>query len=265
MKFETLSVPSGSSKESVEVVTIDKGGMLGWKDLEYAGYSGSKFPGIQYAPDKVTIIGPAMTPPPQVPVAWDLSHGRRFVNFFWSMQNLESFRIKNLQNIFEAEVSAASKTPEALSMQYSKVFGNCSLTNKSEYVKCRSNTIQSHFKKAAVAYANNLLYRVSIRSTYTDEDFKPETIRFTNYLCGANGWYRVDYLNQPGAGYKPSDPRLEISLLDGGQAYFIQFNKKLEAPFKGLYVRAMSKNQITIGSSDELLMFSAFPPTFLSE
>jgi hypothetical protein len=260
MNYETLSVPNGSTKESVEVVTIDKGGMLGWKDLDYAAYSGVTYPGF-------TTVGgaPAIAAPSPIPVAWDLSHGRRFVNFFWSMQNLESFRIKNLQNSFEAEVNAPGKNPEQLSLQYSKVFGSCSLANKSDYVKCRSNGFQNHFKKAAVAYANNLLYRVTIRPTLTDADFKPETIHFTNYLCGTNGWYRVNYLNKANAGYKPSDLTLELSLLDGGQAYFIQFNRKLEAPLRALFVRAMTKNQIKVGTAGEIMAFPSFPGTFLSE
>ena len=265
MKYETLMVPNGSSKEPVEVVTIDKGGMLGWKDLDYAGYSGTKFPGVQYAADKKTVIAPAMTPPAQIPVAWDLSHSRRFVNFFWSMKKLESFRIKNLQNLYEVEVTSAGKNPEVLSLQYAKVFGSCSLVSKSEYVKCRSDAMKSHFNKAAVAYANNLLYRVTIRKTFTDADFAPDQIHFSNYMCGTNGWYRVDYLKTPGAGYEPSSKSLELSLLDGGQAFFTQFNQKLKLPLNALYLRAMNKNEFVVGSADELLAFSAFPESFFEK
>jgi hypothetical protein len=265
MNYEILSVPNGSTKEKVEVVTIDKGGMLGWKDLAYAGYSGTKFPGAQYDDEKVTVIAPAMTPPPPIPVAWDLSHARRFVNFFWSMKNLESFRLKNLSYIYDAEVSSADHHTGLLSEQYSKVFGICSLVNKSEYLKCRSDTVKNHFNKAAVAYANNLLYRVTIRKTFTDADFTLDQIHFSNYLCGTNGWYRVDYLNTPYAGYPPSSKTLEVSLIEGGQSYFIQFNQKLELPLKALYVRAMSKNQILVGSADELRTFSGFPASFFSE
>jgi hypothetical protein len=56
-----------------------------------------------------------------------------------------------------------------------------------------------------------------------------------------------------------------LSLLDGGQAFFTQFNQKLKLPLNALYLRAMNKNEFVVGSADELLAFSAFPESFFEK
>lgn len=62
--------------------------------------------------------------------------------------------------------------------------------------------------------SNQILYKVF------DGDFLYP--KFSNYLGGANGWYRVNYNNRPGFGYAPYD--LSISIPTGGYFFLSKYD-----------------------------------------
>jgi hypothetical protein len=262
MQFENNNKIPGL--KNVELVTVDRGGMLGWKDFDYAGYTGKDYPGTLYqSKDSDQVIREAMPKPSPIPVAWDLGHSRRFVNFFWSMKTLKNFRNESLSVLLNAEKSSLYPSSAELTPIYSVIFGKCPLDSENKYRVCRNKAMESSYQRAATAYANNLLYRVAIRSEkYSDLDFAPNKIQFNNYLCGTNGWYRVGYSGK-NSGDEPSSVNLELYLLNGGQPFFIEYNPDLQKPLKGLYLKSLLNQKLVINSINELLTIASFPAEVL--
>jgi hypothetical protein len=145
--------------------------------------------------------------PPTPEVSWDVSHAWRFVNYFWTFE----------------------KTIKELNLNFD-------------------------YKFYRTAYANNL-YRHTLKKT------KDGKFYFANYLCGHDGWYRVNYQcespckegnltgNIPGSyvnnnGTPSGTPSLNKAVIAWGQAYFVKYNKQLQAPMIEMYIRHISNIKI---------------------
>ncbi len=191
--YEQFVTPSG---RTVDVLVFDKGGLFNHSDLKYSGYYEEMFPGWVDETNKIAEIPEPPAPPK---VSWDLSHSRRFVNFYWSFQMITT----------------------ELKIDFS---------NQKKYPS---------LEKSATAYANNLFYKV-IKRWDDHEGYVEGNVYLTNFICGNNGWYRVNYSKRPGFGYAPSS--LSKSAIEGGQAYFIKYNERLYSPMKGLFYQYISKS-----------------------
>jgi hypothetical protein len=99
-----------------------------------------------------------------------------------------------------------------------------------------------NLEKSAKAYANNLFHKTIVRKYNDSRDFLPENIAFTNFICGNNGWYRVNYKDRSNFGYKPSS-LLGEAALTGGQAYFVKYNKSLLEPLLGMRAKLEKKSK----------------------
>jgi hypothetical protein len=180
-EFEKIITPEG---KTVLGMVFDKGGNEGDSDLDYSGYEDLEYPGWTGTKDKKPIL--------QKKSSWDMSHSRRFVNFYWSFEKV----INKLNLIFS------------------------------------NNGDQRTLEESRIAYANNLYYK-TVKLVDKSKNFSAGNVKFTNFLCGNNGWYRVNYSNKSGVGDKPFS--LGKTALTGGQAYFIRFNNSLYLPIKSLY------------------------------
>ena len=105
------------------------------------------------------------------------------------------------------------------------------------------------------AYANNL-YHNTLKKTDDGKFYY-----FANYLCGHDGWYRVNYQcespckegnltgNIPGSylnnyGTPSGTPSLNKAVISWGQAYFVKYNKQLQEPMIEMYIRHISNIKI---------------------
>ncbi len=169
-------------------------------------------------------------PPSQKEVSWDMGHARRFVNFYWSFD----------------------KIINDLGLDFS---------NNREF---------PDLEDSRSAYANNLLYKAA-KKFDSKQAFGRYNVYFTNYLCGNDGWYRVNYQKKPDASTSNSPSKfkgasgLSKSVLEGGQAYFIQYsnNKELLEPIKALY-EGQRKKENPFGGDvyDEINSTASMPEDF---
>ena len=118
------------------------------------------------------------------------------------------------------------------------------------------------YEDLATAYANNLLY-TTLKREASSKNYPNGKVYFTNFLCGNNGWYRVNYLDEPGKGIKPSE--LSKSVLTWGQAYFIKYNDKLYDPMSEMYeihFKQNNKDAVTQNVAEELSTVASMPEDF---
>ena len=193
-EFEKIITPDG---KTVSGMVFDKGGNEGDSDLDYSGYDDLEYPGWIGSKDKKTVLE---KPVKQKISSWDMSHSRRFVNYYWSFD----------------------KTIKDLNLAFS------------------STGVRRSLEESRNAYANNLYYK-TVKLVDEKIGYVVGNVKFTNYLCGNNGWYRVNYNNKNGAGDAPFS--LGKTALSGGQAYFIKFNNSLYLPIKSLYDDEKSKKK----------------------
>jgi hypothetical protein len=193
-EFEKIITPDG---KTVLGMVFDKGGNEDDSDLDYSGYDDLQYPGWRGSKDKKTVLA---KPVKQKISSWDMSHSRRFVNYYWSFD----------------------KTIKDLNLAFS------------------STGVIRTLEESRNAYANNLFYK-TVKLVDEKKGYVVSNVKFTNYLCGNNGWYRVNYNNQDGAGDAPFS--LGKTALSGGQAYFIKFNNSLYLPIKSLYDDEKSKEK----------------------
>jgi hypothetical protein len=218
-EYEQFVTPSG---RTVDVMVFDKGGLFNHSDLKYSGYYEETFPGWADkagVEDETKRISEIPEPPEPPKVSWDLSHSRRFVNFYWSFKLITS----------ELKID---------------------FTNQKKYPS---------LEKSATAYANNLYYKV-IKKWDDREGHVEGNVYLTNFICGNNGWYRVNYSKRPGFGYAPSS--LSKSAVEGGQAYFIRYNERLYSPLKALfkqYITPTTSKSSDQNVFDELNSIASFP------
>ena len=78
--------------------------------------------------------------------------------------------------------------------------------------------------------ANQLIY-----GTFNGDFNKP---LFTNYMNGANGWYRVNYANRRGFGYAPYD--MSIAVVSGGYGFWTPYNKDMKSIMNSLWQMILS-------------------------
>lgn len=72
-------------------------------------------------------------------------------------------------------------------------------------------------------FANQYAYRVlDIQVSNIDDPISDWRPRFTNFLDGSNGWYRVNYSGSDGFGYGPYD--LSAGAITGGYGFLARFN-----------------------------------------
>lgn len=228
-----------SEGNTVLGMVFDKGGNEDDTDLKYSGYLGNIYPGkntfqkqnfidkktankiitvqmqwdqlkkdlkeifkerITVFDDDLMMSIKEISPPTPPKVSWDMSHSRRFVNYYWSFD----------------------KTIKDLNLAFS------------------STGVRRSLEESRNAYANNLFYK-TVKLVEEKKGYVVSNVKFTNYLCGNNGWYRVNYNNKDGAGDAPFS--LGKTALSGGQAYFIKFNNSLYLPIKSLYDDEKSKKK----------------------
>ena len=203
--FNSRSGYDGKNRTMV----FDLGGFYGFSHYDYSGYYEKKYPGwIGSKDDKNKIIKTTFEmPTKQKKSSWDMSHARRFVNFYWSFEKV----INELNLDFTQE-------------------NNLTL------------------EESRFAYANNLM----LNTVKNDED----GVFFTNFICGNNGWYRVNYLDVSGAGDAPAtsnQPSLGKSALTGGQAYFIKYHPELNSSLKEMYDKHLLTKPATTESHLQIM------------
>ena len=191
-EFEKIITPDG---KTVFGMVFDKGGNEDDSDLDYSGYDDLEYPGWKGSKDNKTVLEKKVK---QKISSWDMSHSRRFVNYYWSFD----------------------KTIKDLNLAFS------------------STGVRRSLEESRNAYANNLFYK-TVKLVDEKIGYVVGNVKFTNYLCGNNGWYRVNYNNKTGVGDAPFS--LGKTALSGGQAYFIKFNNSLYLPIKSLYDDEKSK------------------------
>lgn len=209
-KYEDFKTPSGSK---VDIMVFDKGGYYGHSDLKYSGYTGNDFPGwtdpAGENDEKKRIVKIPASKAPEV--SWDISHARRFVNFYWS---------------------------------FDKIISTLGLEFKT-------------LERSRRGYANNLYYKATKVSK--------TTVNFTNFICGNNGWYRVNYREKANAGNKPYS--LSKHALTGGQAYFIKDNPLLNEPMEFMFKKHIKASDISTEFEvvcDELNSTASMPENFFN-
>ena len=217
-----VEIEYSSSSENAELMIFDRGGMYEHSGVKYSGYYEAEFPGQTETSDSI--------PAPSAPkISWDISHSRRFVNFFWSFD----------------------KIVESLELDFD----------------------HKYLRKA---YANNLYYNTLQKRDET-KGFIKGNVYFTNYLCGNDGWYRVNYAcktcidgNMPGVHYNGQKnynktASLSKTALTGGQAYFIRYNQLLYDPMKAMHeqhIKVNNENEHVTNVVDELNSAASMPESF---
>ncbi len=203
--FNSRSGYNGKNRTMV----FDLGGFYGFSHYDYSGYYKNEYPGwIGSKDDKDKIIKTTFEmPTKQKKSSWDMSHARRFVNFYWSFEKV----INELNLDFTQE-------------------NNLTL------------------EESRFAYANNLF----LNTVKNDKN----GVFFTNFICGNNGWYRVNYLDVSGAGDAPAtsnQPSLGKSALTGGQAYFIKYHPELNSSLKEMYDKHLLTKPATTESHLQII------------
>jgi hypothetical protein len=198
-------------------MVFDLGGFYGFSHYDYSGYSSKEYPGWKGTKtNKIIVEKPIL----QKKSSWDMSHARRFVNFYWSFE----------------------KVIDELNLDFSRENG---LT----------------LEESRFAYANNILLNTVKRDK--------NGVYFTNFICGNNGWYRVNYEDKSGSGDAPAtanQPSLGKSALTGGQAYFIKYYPGLYDSLNEMYQKHIFSKPIHTESHlqtiTEDLNSTASMPTF---
>ena len=199
---------SGYNRKNRTMV-FDLGGFYGFSHYDYSGYEGKEYPGwIGKKDDKDKIIKSTVEMAiKQKKSSWDMSHARRFVNFYWSFEKV----INELNLDFSQE-------------------NNLTL------------------EESRFAYANNLFLNTV--------KYDKNGAFFTNFICGNNGWYRVNYLDVSGTGDAPAtsnQPSLGKSALTGGQAYFIKYHPELNSSLKEMYEKHLLAKPATTESQLQVI------------
>ncbi len=81
-------------------------------------------------------------------------------------------------------------------------------------------------------YANQLIYRLYDRNIACPH--------FSNYVSGANGWFRVNYNGRPGYGYAPSE--MSVHFAEGGFSFFGAYNNDINVVANRLLELWLSSN-----------------------